>query len=208
LSRGVSNKFSGRSNTSAEIPVIPVGRPAAPAFGDLGGRSIVDQDRADFQSLLDEHGAATLALLRRLSGNPHDADDLFQEVAVRVWRNRKARPILRNARGWISTIAYRAFVDHLAARPCHATLEDDDRAFFRVGPDRDRDPVAIAEVAERARLLDSAVARLSPPLRTVIVLHYTGGLSLREVARAAGISVGTVKSRLNAGLEQLRGRLT
>jgi RNA polymerase sigma-70 factor (ECF subfamily) len=166
----------------------------------------VDQERADFQVLLDEHGAATLALLRRLCGNPHDADDLFQEVAVRVWRHRKSRPILRNARGWISTIAYRAFVDHLAARPCHATLEEDDRAFSRLGGAGD--PVAIAEVAERARLLDSAVARLSPPLRSVIVLHYTGGLSLREVARAAGISVGTVKSRLNAGLEQLRGRLS
>jgi RNA polymerase sigma-70 factor (ECF subfamily) len=166
----------------------------------------LDQDRATFQALLDEHGAPTLAMLRRLCGNPHDADDLFQEVAVRVWRNRKARPFLRNARGWILTIAYRAFLDHRATRPCFASLDEDDRAFARVG--LDRDPVAIAEVAERARLLDSAVAKLSPTLRSVIVLHYTGGLSIREVAKATGLSVGTVKSRLNAGLEQLRGRLT
>jgi RNA polymerase sigma-70 factor, ECF subfamily len=166
----------------------------------------LDQDRAAFQSLLDEHGAATLALLRRLCGNSHDADDLFQEVAVRVWRNRKARPILRNARGWISTIAYRAFLDHRVDRPNLATLDDDDRAFASVGGDRD--PVAIAEVAERARLLDSAVAKLSPTLRSVIALHYAGGLSLREVAEATGLSVGTVKSRLNAGLVQLRGQLS
>jgi RNA polymerase sigma-70 factor, ECF subfamily len=165
----------------------------------------LDQDRAAFQDLLDEHGAPTLAMLRRLCGNPHDADDLFQEVAVRVWRNRKARPTLRNARGWILTIAYRAFLDHRAGRQGHATLEDDDRAFAVVGGDRD--PVAIAEVAERARLVDSAVAQLSPALRSVIALHYTGGLSLREVANATGLSVGTVKSRLNAGLEQLRRRL-
>jgi RNA polymerase sigma-70 factor (ECF subfamily) len=165
----------------------------------------VDQDRATFQTLLDEHGAVTLALLRRLSGNRHDADDLFQEVAVRVWRNRKARPLLRNARGWILTIAYRAFLDHRAGHPRLATLDDDDRAFARVG--LDRDPVALAEVAERAQLLESAVGDLSPPLRSVIVLHYTGGLSLREVAKVLGISVGTVKSRLNAGLQQLRGRL-
>jgi RNA polymerase sigma-70 factor, ECF subfamily len=39
-------------------------------------------------------------------------------------------------------------------------------------------------------------------------LHYTGGLSLREIAKALGISVGTVKSRLNSGLEQLRRRLS
>ncbi len=166
----------------------------------------MDQDRAAFQSLLDEHGAATLALLRRLCGNPHDADDLFQEVAVRIWRTRKARPILRNARGWIMTIAYRAFLDHRAGRDSHASLDEDDRAFATVGGDRD--PVAIAEVAERARLIDSAVAKLSPALRSVIVLHYTGGLSLREVAEATGLPVGTVKSRIGAGLEQLRGRLS
>jgi RNA polymerase sigma-70 factor, ECF subfamily len=191
-------------------PVIPIGTPAVSAPGEVSGTlwggSPLDQERVAFQALVNEHGAPTLALLRRLCGNPHDADDLFQEVAVRVWRNRKARPILRNARGWILTIAYRAFLDHRSSQQGFASLDDDDQAFARIGSDRD--PVALAEVAERARLLDSAVARLSPTLRSVIVLHYTGGLSLREVARATGLSVGTVKSRLNAGLEQLRGRLS
>jgi RNA polymerase sigma-70 factor, ECF subfamily len=42
----------------------------------------------------------------------------------------------------------------------------------------------------------------------VIVLHYTGGLSLRETAEAIGVSVGTVKSRLNSGLQHLRRRLS
>ncbi|MEJ7640517.1 MAG: sigma factor-like helix-turn-helix DNA-binding protein, partial [Singulisphaera sp.] len=58
-----------------------------------------------------------------------------------------------------------------------------------------------------ARLVNEAVAGLSPPLRAVVVLHYTGGLSLRQVAAATGASIGTVKSRLNAGLERLRRRL-
>ena len=57
-------------------------------------------------------------------------------------------------------------------------------------------------------MVEDAVADLSPATRSVITLHYTGGLSLREVARTLGISVGTVKSRLNAGLEQLRRRLS
>jgi RNA polymerase sigma-70 factor (ECF subfamily) len=165
----------------------------------------VDKDRETFLALVDEHGTTVLAMLRRLCGNPHDADDLFQDVAVRVWRNLRSRPILRNARAWLLTIAYRAYIDHQADRSCHAALHDNDEAFARGGSDRD--PVAIAERAERAQLVNSAVTELSPPLRSVIVLHYTGGLSLREVASTMGVSVGTVKSRLNAGLKQLRRQL-
>jgi RNA polymerase sigma-70 factor, ECF subfamily len=118
----------------------------------------VDKDRETFQALVDEHGTTVLAMLRRLCGNPHDADDLFQDVAVRVWRNLRSRPILRNARAWLFTIAYRAYIDHQADRQCHAALRDKDEAFARGGSDRD--PVAIAERAERAQLVNSAVGEL------------------------------------------------
>jgi RNA polymerase sigma-70 factor (ECF subfamily) len=165
----------------------------------------VDKDRETFTGMVDEHGAAVLAMLRRLCGNPHDADDLFQDVAVRVWRHLGSRPIVRNPRAWLLTIAYRVYIDRQADRPRYAALGDNDEALARGASDRD--PVAIAERAERAQLVNSAVGELSPPLRSVIALHYTGGLSLRQVATTIGVSVGTVKSRLNAGLEQLRRRL-
>ncbi len=165
----------------------------------------MDKDRDTFQALVDQHGATVLAMLRRLCGNSHDADDLFQDVAVRVWRNLGSRPILRSPRAWLFTIAYRVYIDHRADRPRHLALVDDDHALARGGCDHD--PVAIAERAELAQVVNSAVTELSPPLRSVIALHYTGGLSLREVACVTGVSVGTVKSRLSAGLEQLRRRL-
>jgi RNA polymerase sigma-70 factor (ECF subfamily) len=160
-------------------------------------------DREAFLSLLDRHGAVALAMLRTLCRNGHDAEDVFQDVAVRVWRHLGDRPRLRDDRAWLLTIAYRAYLDHRARQPpAHGALFDDDDALACTAADRD--PVAVAEQAERVRLLTAAVARLSPPLREVVVLHYTGGLSLREVAAATGASLGTVKSRLNAGLERLR----
>src|SRR5205814_2213442 len=73
-------------------------------------------DRAEFERLVDGHSGAVLAVLRRLCGNRHDADDVFQDVAVRVWRHFPRRPRLRSPRGWLITIAYRAFVDHRARR--------------------------------------------------------------------------------------------
>ena len=165
----------------------------------------MDKDRETFTALVDEHGAAVLAMLRRLCGNAHDADDLFQDVAVRVWRHLGSRPIVRSPRAWLLTIAYHVYIDHQANRPCVAALIAHDQALARGASDRD--PVAIAERAERAQLVNRAVGQLSPPLRSVIALHYTGGLSLRQVATTIGVSVGTVKSRFSAGLEQLRRRL-
>ncbi len=72
-------------------------------------------DREIFLGLVDEHGAAVMALLRRLCGRGQDAEDLFQDVAIRVWRNLGSRPMLRNPRGWLMTIAYRVYLDHRAA---------------------------------------------------------------------------------------------
>ncbi|QEH32463.1 ECF RNA polymerase sigma factor SigE [Aquisphaera giovannonii] len=164
-------------------------------------------DRDAFLGLVDEHGAVVLAFLRRLCGRGDDAEDLFQEVAVRVWRNLASRPGLRNPRAWVMTIAYRVFLDHRAGRPRMASLEDDEGLLAsRAGPDPD--PAVLTETRERCAIVRDAMLGLSPPVREVFALHYTAGLSLREVAGVLGISVGTVKSRLGAGLEQLRRELS
>ncbi|WP_165220055.1 RNA polymerase sigma factor [Aquisphaera insulae] len=164
-------------------------------------------DRDVFLGLVDDHGAVVLAFLRRLCGRVHDAEDLFQEVAVRVWRNLGSRPRLRNPRAWLMTIAYRTFLDHRSTRNLPATPGDDGEILTtRAGPDHD--PAVLVEMRERCEIVRDAVAGLSPPIREVLALHYTGGLSLREVAGVLGISVGTVKSRLGAGLEQLRRELS
>ena len=68
-------------------------------------------------------------------------------------------------------------------------------------------PAVLTDAASGGIVAD-AVAELSQATRSVVTLHYTGGLSLREVAKTLGISVGTVKSRLNSALEQLRRRLS
>lgn len=165
----------------------------------------MDAEREVFLELVDGHGAAVLALLRRLCGNVHDADDVFQEVAARVWRTRGSRPRLRSPRAWILKVAYRQFLDHRARRPAHASLSDHDPP----GIDGSAaDPATLAERSDEGRRLEEVVKELPEALRTVVVLHYSGGLSLRETAEVIGISVGTVKSRLNSGLEHLRRRLS
>ena len=165
----------------------------------------MDAERQIFLELVDRHGATVLAMLRRLCGNPHDADDVFQEVAARVWRNLHSRPRLRSPTGLAAD-------GRLPAVPRPSGPVAGPRvALGSRSAGRDwsaSDPAALAERSDEGRILDVAVNELPEVLRSVIVLHYTGGLSLRETAEVLGISAGTVKSRLNSGLEQLRRRLS
>jgi RNA polymerase sigma-70 factor (ECF subfamily) len=98
------------------------------------------------------------------------------------------------------TIAYHCFIDY-RARQSVFERDEDCRDDWRSGPAEQ------AEQAEQIRQVRSFVAALPEQIRAVVVMHYTGGLSLKQTAQAMGISVGTVKSRLNNGLQRLRKEL-
>jgi RNA polymerase sigma-70 factor (ECF subfamily) len=150
--------------------------------------------------MLDAHGPALMAMLRRLCRSRHDAEDVFQETAVRIWRGFATRPRLRNPRGWVMTIGYRAYLDAREQKRGHEDLHDP--------PDqRDRPSEQAAEHAEACRNVKSAISELSDPIREVVVCHYFGGLTLSQTASAMKISQGTVKSRLSAALDKLRSVL-
>jgi RNA polymerase sigma-70 factor (ECF subfamily) len=159
-----------------------------------------DPEKSEFMRMVDDHGGALLAMLRRLCGNVHDAEDVFQETAVRVWRAFANRPFLRSPRAWLMTIAYRAFVDYSCRRPRAKPLDE-------VVDTRHAGPESQAERSDESRRVQEAIATLSDDLRQVLALHYTGGLTLRQTAMALDVAEGTVKSRLNAALAKLRSVL-
>ena len=78
----------------------------------------------EFLDLFDLHGATLMAMLRHLCGNHHDADDVFQATALRVWRSLPSRPMLRNPKAWVMTIGYRAFLDSRGRQERHEGLSD------------------------------------------------------------------------------------
>jgi RNA polymerase sigma-70 factor, ECF subfamily len=167
--------------------------------GDLGPTS---RDRQEFVALFDAHGAALLATLRRLCGNNHDADDLFQETAVRVWRKFGSRPWLRSPRGWLVTIAYRTFLDSRNRVRRWATDQPDDFIDYRIAS-----PEKQLEQAEACTQLNKRIDELPPDIRQVVTLHYMGGLTIRQTAAAMGTSLAITKNRLHLALKQLRSAL-
>jgi RNA polymerase sigma-70 factor (ECF subfamily) len=157
--------------------------------------------RSEFEAMVDAHGAVVYGMLRRLCRHEQDAEDLFQETAARVWRHFGNRPALRNPRGWLIKIAYRVFLDRRRSRrEAGGVLEG-------LVDEKTATPAQQAERNERAARLNELMSELPEESREVLVLHYTGGLSITETAAAMDVAEGTVKSRLHAALKILRGRL-
>lgn len=150
-----------------------------------------------FEELFDSHGSVLLGMLRRMARNSHDVDEVFQETALRVWKNVDQMPRIRSPRAWLMTIGYRAFLDYQTRRVNRSELDD--------RPDcRQASPDMNAERDEAIERANATIAGLPESIREVVVLHYSGGLSLRQTAAAIGVPVGTVKSRLNQALGILR----
>jgi len=133
-----------------------------------------------------------------------DADDLLQEVSVRVIRHLNTLRATERPEAWLFQIARNALRDSLRARqrsdgrtdPLEIDLSDDsDAASLR------------ASEVELAPCLTSMIGRLSEPYRSAIQLTSIRGLTQADAAREAGVSISGMKSRVKRGREQLRQML-
>ncbi len=131
----------------------------------------------------------------------HLAEDVLQEVFIRIYRKLRWLREPQAFRAWSYQIATREAFRHLK-RERLWTDQVRDEAVLNVMPVAE--PVYSPELVQQ---LPELVGDLSPASRAVIVLYYLHELSLVETAAVLDIPVGTVKSRLAYGLESLRRRL-
>ncbi|MGH2452031.1 MAG: RNA polymerase sigma factor [Candidatus Limnocylindria bacterium] len=134
------------------------------------------------------------------------AEDIVVETMTRAYRSLPTLAPQITLRPWLLRVALNLAYNHLAQRRLPAlSLEANDVDEERAS--EVESPADLAEVAERRRVVRGAVDQLRPHLRNVVVLAYIEELRLTEVAERLGIPLGTVKSRLNAALRDLRERL-
>jgi RNA polymerase sigma-70 factor (ECF subfamily) len=132
------------------------------------------------------------------------AEDILQEVFLRVYRKLRWLREPELFRPWAYRIASRETFRHLKRERQWAEQVRDEAALEVIPAATARDEEFAPELSAQ---LPSLVARVSPASRAVIVLHYQHEMSLEEVAEVLGIPLGTVKSRLSYGLESLRSQL-
>jgi RNA polymerase sigma-70 factor (ECF subfamily) len=151
------------------------------------------------------HGRFLYTVAYRLTGNREDAEDLVQEVLLRVRRGLETyQP--GSLEGWLSRIATNAFLDDVRRkkrRPLDLLPED---------PDWVLPPTAGADEALAAQVLpddvQAALGRLPEEFRAAVVLCDVVGLSYQEIGQTLDVPVGTVRSRIHRGRAMLRKALT
>jgi RNA polymerase sigma-70 factor (ECF subfamily) len=187
---------------------VTPGKTAGPAKATAAGETAgvaPEWTPPSWDDLVRQHSSRVYRLAYRLTGNQHDAEDLTQEVFVRVFRS-LASYTPGTFEGWLHRITTNLFLD-MARRRQRIRFEGlGDQA---VGLLRDDEPTPAQ--AFDARHLDTdvqqALEALAPEYRAAVVLCDIEGLSYEEIAATLGVKLGTVRSRIHRGRAQLRAAL-
>lgn len=153
----------------------------------------------DVNGLVTEHGTWMLRLAYLLTGDRATADDIYQDTLVKVVARPWSVGAARNRKAYLRKMLVNCHID--AARRRSATFEI--LADPRSGPLAVADSSPILEVELHQEMWE-AISRLSPPLRTALVLRYYEDLDDHEIASVVGWSRSTVRSNVSRALTELR----
>jgi RNA polymerase sigma-70 factor (ECF subfamily) len=189
-------------------------RPAEPADGESAvpvpfAEPAMEGEAAwtppTWEQVVEEHSARVYRLAYRLTGNRHDAEDLTQEVFVRVFRSLSSYTP-GTFEGWLHRITTNLFLDQVRRKQ---------RIRFDALPDDAGDRLAGSDPGpERAwehnnldHDVQAALDTLPPEFRAAVVLCDIEGLSYEEIAATLDVKLGTVRSRIHRGRAALRQAL-
>jgi RNA polymerase sigma factor (sigma-70 family) len=169
--------------------------------GELVRRFAASRDESAFAALVDRHGPMVLAVCRRVLGNAHDAEDVFQAAFLTLARQAGALRTRESVGSWLYGVALRQALKARSAATRRRTRE----AGAVARPPAE--PVAELTLREAQRILDAELSRLPEKLRAPIVLCCLEGKTRDEAAQCLGWTVALLKSRLEQARDVLRRRL-
>ena len=178
----------------------------------LVSRMAAGEDAA-LGDLYDRYGRTVYALALAIVREPADAEEVVVDAFGQAWRRAASFDAARGSVGaWLATIARTRALDTVRARGRRAraheraALLSDDGVAAPIAT-TGSDPSRAVELGDARRLVSQALAVLSAPQRVAIELAYFEGLSQSEIAERLSEPLGTIKTRIRAGMEKLRGLL-
>lgn len=161
--------------------------------------------RPTWEEVVTDHSARVYRLALRLTGNPHDAEDLTQDVFVRVFRSLdRFKP--GTLEGWLHRITTNLYLDGARRRQRIRFDRMAENADDRL-PGSERTPSQLVDDHDLDHDVAAALDALAPEFRAAVVLCDIEGLSYEEIADVLGVKLGTVRSRIHRGRAQLRAAL-
>jgi RNA polymerase sigma-70 factor (ECF subfamily) len=160
---------------------------------------VVEGDVAAFEALYDAYHRLVYGIAFKVLATEAAAEDVTQAVFVKIWTSAGAYRS-GNFTGWIARVARNRAIDALRSGSRNAELPLD------IPADTAMDDAIVVRVdAARARTM---IAALPHEQRTAIELAFFAGLTHREIAARTTLPLGTVKTRIRAGLRAVRDAMT
>ena len=160
-------------------------------------------DTSAFETLYGRYGRLVFSMCLRLLQDITEAEEVSQEAFLRVWcQAARYDPARGSAATWLLTITHHLVIDHVRRRRSDAVpsspIVD---AVTAAAPDDPGDRAVTMVLSSQIR---RAIQGLAPEQRQAIWLTHFAGFTQREVADALALPLGTVKSRVRLGLQNLR----
>jgi RNA polymerase sigma-70 factor (ECF subfamily) len=156
-----------------------------------------DGDSSAFEALVRLHQASVFSIGYRMLGRRDAAEDLAQDVFLRLYRRLDSIESQEHLGFWLRRVASNLAIDWLR-RPAHSAMQPLDASAEMAAPEIVADPLM-------TRALARLLGELTPAARAVMVLRYQEDLEVAEISTALEMPVNTVKSHIKRSLTALRG---
>jgi RNA polymerase sigma-70 factor, ECF subfamily len=175
-------------------------------------RRCMDGDSGAWAELVRTHHRRVYGLCYRFTGNAADAEDLTQDVFLKIYSNLASFDMGRGTlQVWITTMTRNLLVDNFRRNRNQRATDSLDQGWDATDELKPIDrltsaapsPHEMAAKKELARMVQGALARVSPELREAVILRDLQDLDYKEIAQVLGIPEGTVKSRISRGRAEL-----
>lgn len=180
--------------------------------GELVRRCVAGEPSA-WEEIVRLHNRRIYNLCYRFTNSPDTAEDLTQEVFIRVYRTIATYNIEKGAFStWLTTLTRNLLVDHFrrgrqdrVTDSIDASVTDDPDSLALSERLRDPGPSPADRLAsqETQKMVQRALARISPDLREAVILRDLQDMDYKEIAQVLKVPEGTVKSRINRGRMEL-----
>ena len=167
-------------------------------------------DDAAWETIVNAYGRRIYNLSYRYTSRGDEAEDLTQEVFIRVYQNlRSYRSDAGSFQSWILRVARNLFIDHYRqTRRYQQSGGSEELETMNLKDGKTPNPQRAAEQVEASRFLHAGLQALSPELKEAIILRDLEGMAYQEITDLLGVPEGTVKSRINRGRLELAKLLT
>ncbi len=166
-------------------------------------------DQAAWAELVRAHARRVYNLCYRFTGRPEEAEDLTQDVFLRVYRTVGSFRLAEgNFTTWLTSLSRNLLIDHYRKTRKERLVDslEDQIATLEEKEVLASKPDVLARDREAGEVLQAALEKLSPDLREAVILRDLQEMEYREISRVLKVPEGTVKSRINRGRATL-GRI-